>query len=111
MPDFTAEELWEQEMIDSGVLRYYQSIERTKTNRAGANIYTESNTSYGISMLRTFVKRGAKQLTHEHNLKKGKPGRLPEAWYYLTELEHEAVAYITCKSIMDSISRTVTLTI
>ncbi len=114
MTTLDRELLWEKEMIDSGVLRYYRGIERTqkKEDKEGnmVDIHDESNTSYGISMLRYFVLSVAKQITADCTRMKGKPGRKPVAWEYLSELDAETTAYITCKCIMDSISRTVKLT-
>lgn len=114
MTTMDRELLWEREMVDSGVLRYYRGIERTKKKEDKDGkvvpISDESNTSYGISMLRYFVLSVAKQITADINRMKGKAGRKPIAWEYLSELKPETTAYITCKCIMDSISKTVKLT-
>lgn len=114
MTTIDREILWEKEMIDSGVLRYYRGIERTqrKLDKNGVlvDIQDESNTSYGISMLRYFVLSVAKQINADCARMKGRPGRKPVAWEYLSELKSETTAYITCKCIMDSISKTVKLT-
>ncbi|MCP3681874.1 MAG: hypothetical protein GY861_04215 [bacterium] len=114
MTTLERELLWEREMIDSGVLRYYRSIDRTqkKLDKDGNTvpISDESNTSYGISMLRYFVLSVSKQIEADVKRMKGKPGRKPVAWEYLSELKTETTAYITCKCILDSISKTVKLT-
>lgn len=114
MTTLEREELWEKEMIDSGVLRYQRNVQRTKTgvNKDGETvpINDESNTSYGVSMMKYFIESVAKQLSSDITKMQGKPGRKPVAWEYLSQLPIETTAYITCKSILDSISKTIKLT-
>jgi len=106
--------LLEQEMLDSGVRRYFDGVERAKKkqNALGktVDISDESNTSYGISIMKYFIDSIADCIRFDLQTQLGKPGRKPIAWEYLATVNVERAAFITAKTIIDSISRTVKLT-
>ena len=106
--------LLEQEMLDSGVRRYFAGVERAKKkqNQSGktVDISDESNTSYGISIMKYFIDSIADCIRFDLQANLGKPGRKPIAWEYLATVNVERAAFITAKTIIDSISRTVKLT-
>lgn len=106
--------LLEKEMLDSGVKRYFAGIDRAKhkVNQEGrrVQISDESNTSYGISIMKVFVDSIADCIRYDTKEALGKPGRKPIAWEYLATINPEKAAYIAAKAIINSISRTVKLT-
>lgn len=111
--DITRQELIEQEMIDSGVARYNRAVDRAKRGMGGntSRQSLESNTSYGVGLLKTYVQDVARQITTdtEYWIGKAGRGRKPIAWKYLSKLDHETCAFIACKTILDSISTCVQL--
>ena len=109
----TRQELREKEMIQSGINRYYRSIQRTKTkevNGKTVDVRDESNTSYGLSIMRSFVGGIADALRIDLEDKLGKPGSLPVAWEYLKTIDLETAGFITAKAIVDGISKQSELT-
>lgn len=105
---------WERQMVDRGIDRYMLNVERarTKINKAGkrVSIKDESNTSYGISMLKRFV--GDLKTVVEKRTQAGLSGagRNPVGYTYIAACEYAEVSYIAAKCIVDSISRNETLT-
>jgi len=102
--DLKRQELLEQEMIDSGVLRYQNAITRAK--RGLKTQALESNTSYSVSIMRTYVQDVSDQISNDVASKLGRAGggRKPLAWKYLSKLNPDVCAFITCKTILDNIS-------
>jgi len=108
------EELWEKNMIDSGVKRYYKGIARAKQkrNKDGVlvTIRDESNTSYGINMLRYYVQSIKDTIDSDIKAYKSKPGVTPVGWEYLANLNTETAAFIAAKTIINGISTVTKLT-
>ena len=99
---------WEKMMQDNGIERYHRACDRAlyRTTKTGKRVRSnsESNTTYGISIVKEFVGDVAKYIKLATDESIGKPGAKPIAFEYLTNLDLEVVAFITCKTIIDSIS-------
>ncbi len=113
--EFTRQELLEQEMIDSGVNRYKRSIERARKGTGkGVGVNTqslESNTSYGVGIVKTYIADVSRQIVTDtaYWIDKVGRGRKPLAWKYLEKLDPDTCAFITIKTIVDNISGMVKL--
>lgn len=97
---------FERSMQEAGRAKFFAAIRRAKNSKYDG----ESNTSYGITMLRVYVDTMANILKRSVAKFKGKPGATPVAWEYLDGQDYRLVAYIAAKTIIDSVSKTVPLT-
>jgi len=92
------EEAWERQMLTIGYERYHAGC------RKAAKGKSESNTSYGISLTKELIIPVKEYIKEEIKEWKGKAGKKPTAYEYLSELPLDVVAYIAVKTVIDSIS-------
>jgi len=95
------EKQWEKIMADSGIERYQRACDKAKKQGS------ESNTSYGVSMLKEFIDDTREELERDIERFVNKPGTKPKAYEYLSQLDLKVCSYLTCKSIIDGLSKTV----
>ena len=107
------QELLEEEMITNGVERYQRTIRkarRTVDDNGRALKPSESNTSYGIGILKFYVEAVAEQLEADTAYWKNRAGRKPIAWSYIGKLDPHVCAFIGIRTILDTISSETKLT-
>ena len=88
----------EQESIDSGIAKYHKGIQEAQKSRRG------SDTTYGIDMIRFYVKGVSEQITKSVQANVGRAGRTSIAFEYLKDIDPDTAAYITCKYIFNNVS-------
>lgn len=95
----------EQEMIDSGIKRFMSNLKSTTVDKVtGKAKRNESQSAYGAAIMRETVRPLAEALIKFCEMSVGRPGRTPKAIDRLLDFDPYIAAFITSKTIIDSLS-------
>jgi DNA-directed RNA polymerase len=94
----------EAEMIGMGIKRYRTGIINNREKGL------EANSPYGVGMTSEFISPIVKKIEDFLERSKKKPGAKHRASVFLRDTDLDVVAFITCKSIINSISQSKRLT-
>ena len=101
--------VWENQMVDRGIDRYFMNIERAKWRQGEDGIKRpakdESSTSYGVGLMREVFGPLKSCLDWFLANKLGGVGRPEISLVFLSKCDPMEAAYIAAKCIIDSISR------
>lgn len=88
----------EQEAMDSGIARYHKQCREADEHGRG------SETTYGLDLIKMYVKAVSSEITSVVQRTAGKPGRGSIAASYLKNIDPDTAAFITCKCILNGIT-------
>jgi len=92
----------EEEMIGAGIARYRNDLAKAATKDL------QASTKAGLKILKNTLQPLTKAI--ETFIQPSKGVRVPKTHYYLGLLDAESIAFITLKSVLNSITKRVTLT-